>query len=547
MWRLASAGSRHTSTPSTTTVPASGRSSPVTMLRVVVLPAPFGPTRPKKQPCGTSRLSQSTAILGPYALRRPRRESAGALFMPDTSIEGQAYPSRHPSVAGKLPLPLLAGQGHHGRMRSTRALVALVVVGGALLLGLGQAAGAATASAAPDPAHTVRVLKLDGAVDPFMASYLTRNIHAADDAHDAAVLIEIDTPGGLDSSMRTITKAILNSPVPVLCWTGPSGGARAASAGTFIMLACPWNAMAPGTEIGAAHPVGVAGAIEDAKVTADAVGFIQSLARQWGRDPAWAKSAVTLKGEQASISAQDAVNNKPPVADFPASSPQEFLNDVDGRTTGPNGEGGQARPVAHVAGADLVTEQMGLGVGLLHALIDPSLVFLFFYAGIILIVIELLHPGVSVPGVVGTLLLVVSIVSLGMLPVQLGGVILLVASAVLYLLELKHPGIGLPAIGGTACLVLGGLLLFDPSVPNAHVSRWLLLVGAQGMALDALDPRGQVWVGHEDWTADSVAGPIPAGTPVRVVGRSGLKLLVEPAATIPASGGPDASGDPAAR
>src|SRR6266516_3267391 len=428
-------------------------------------------------------------------------------------------------------------------MRSTRALVALV--GAALLLGLGPAAGAASAAAVTDPAHTVRVLKLDGAVDPFTASYLTKNIAAANRDHEAAVLIEIDTPGGLDSSMRSITKAIYSSSVPVLCWTGPSGGARAASAGTFIMLSCPWNAMAPGTEIAAAHPVGISGAIEQAKVTNDAGSYIRSLAEKWGRDATWAETNAVHNSE--SLSAEQAVNHKPlPVADFIADSPEAFFKDVDGKESWP-ATNGHTRPVVHVAGATLVTEQMNVGAGLLHALIDPNIAFLFFYAGIVLIIIEMLHPGISVPGVVGTLLLVTSIVSLGMLPVQLGGVILLVASAVLYLLELKHPGIGMPAIGGTACLVLGGLLLFDPSVPNAHVSRWLLLVGAQGMALDALDPRGQVWVGHEDWTADSVAGPIPAGTPVRVVGRSGLKLLVEPAATIPASGGPDASGDPAAR
>ena len=449
-------------------------------------------------------------------------------------------------------------------MRSTRALAA--IAGVALLLGLGQVAGAATASAAPDPAHTVRVLKLNGAVDPFMASYLTRNIHAAAAAHEAAVLIEIDTPGGLDSSMRSITTAIVNSPVPVLCWTGPPGGARAASAGTFVMLACPWNAMASGTAIGAAHPVGVAGVIEEKKVTDDAAAYIRSLAQRWGRNVAWAENAVRLTNDKVgSLSAQDAVSQQ--VADFLADTPEAFLNDVNGRSASPANS--HPRPVANVAGATLVSEGMGLGAGLLHGLIDPNLAFVFFYAGIILLVVELLHPGISVPGVAGTLLLVISIVSLGMLPVQLGGLILLVASAVLYLLELKHPGIGLPAIGGTICLVLGGLLLFDPSVPNARVSRWLLLVvptilvaffgfvaqavlearrlpplqqregdllvGAQGMALDELDPRGQVWVGHETWTAESVAGPIPKGTPVRVVRRAGLTLLVEPAATVSSS------------
>jgi membrane-bound serine protease (ClpP class) len=197
-------------------------------------------------------------------------------------------------------------------------------------------------------------------------------------------------------------------------------------------------------------------------------------------------------------------------------------------------------------------------VRLLHGLIDPNLAFVFFYLGIILIVIEVLHPGISVPGVLGTLLLITSIVAFGILPVQLGGVALLIASAVLYLLELKHPGIGLPAVGGTVCLVLGGLLLFDPSVPDLRVSRWLLVVlptlvvaffalvvqaalearrkppmigvdllyGEEGVALTDLHPRGEVRVGKEHWSAEAVGGAITTGTTVRVIGRSGLKLLV---------------------
>jgi membrane-bound serine protease (ClpP class) len=212
----------------------------------------------------------------------------------------------------------------------------------------------------------------------------------------------------------------------------------------------------------------------------------------------------------------------------------------------------------HTAGATLQEQSLGPGANLLHTLIDPNFAFIFFYLGIILIIIELLHPGVSVPGVLGTLLLITSIVAFGILPVQLGGVALLVASAVLYLLELKHPGIGLPAIGGTICLVLGGLLLFDPSAPDVHVSRWLLVVmpallvaffavvvqaalearhqppmidvdllyGEEGVAITALDPRGEVRVGHERWSAEAVGGAIDAGRHIRVVGRSGLKLMV---------------------
>jgi membrane-bound serine protease (ClpP class) len=421
-------------------------------------------------------------------------------------------------------------------MRIVRGIAALV--GASLLLGLGPALAA---HAQPSGPPTVRLLKLDGAVDPFIASYLEKGIAAAA-GHDAAVVIQIDTPGGLDSSMRGIIKAIAASRVPVLCWTGPSG-ARAASAGTFIMMSCPWNAMAPGTNIGAAHPVGVAGAIEQAKVTNDAMAFIRSLATENGYNADWAEKAVR---DSEAIPAEQAVSMRPPVTKWIAPSIQAFLQDV-----GPHVGGG-------LENATVQQQSPGLGVQLLHGLIDPNLVFIFFYLGIILIIIEVLHPGISVPGVLGTLLLITSIVSFGILPVQLGGVVLLVASAVLYLLELKHPGIGLPAVGGTICLVVGGLLLFDPNVPDLRVSRWLLVVvptlvvaffalvaqaaletrrrppmigvdllyGEEGVALTALDPRGEVRVGHELWSAEAVGGPIASGVSIRVVGRSGLRLMV---------------------
>jgi membrane-bound serine protease (ClpP class) len=433
-------------------------------------------------------------------------------------------------------------------MKIVRGIAALVGV--SLLLALGPALGARAQST---QTPSVRVLKLDGAVDPFIAGYLEKGIAAAQRDGNAAVVIQIDTPGGLDSSMRGIVKAITASSVPVLCWTGPSG-ARAASAGTFIMMACPQNAMAPGTNIGAAHPVGVSGAIEQKKVTNDAVAFIRSLAEKNGYNADWAEDAVR---NSTAISATEAAGKTPtPVTKWIAPSIADFLQDVNGTTVpvspAPN------KVTLETANATLQEQSPGLGVALLHGLIDPNLAFIFFYLGIILIVIEVLHPGISVPGVLGTLLLVTSIISFGILPVQLGGVILLVASAVLYLLELKHPGIGLPAIGGTICLVLGGLLLFDPSVPDVHVSRWLLVVvptlvvaffavvvqaalearrqppmisadmlyGEKGVALTALEPRGEVRVGHERWSAEAVGGRIASGTSIRVVGRSGLKLMV---------------------
>jgi membrane-bound serine protease (ClpP class) len=438
------------------------------------------------------------------------------------------------------------------RVRWTAAALAL----GALLLAGVAVTGAGAEASAGRP--TVRALELRGAVDPFIAGYLERGIAAANKDGDAAVLLTIDTPGGLESSMRAIVKAITGSRVPVICWIGPAG-ARAASAGTFVMLACPSNAMAHGTNIGAAHPVGVSGAIEQEKVTNDAAAFSRSLAEQTHRNAAWAESAVR---DSATLSAEQAAEKDPPVADRLADSTAALLADVD-RT--------QARTAAgvvtlHTTGATVRTQGPGLGVALLHGLIDPNLAFIFFYVGLILIVIEVLHPGISVPGVLGTLLLITSVVAFGVLPVRLGGLALLAASVVLLLVELKHPGVGLPLAGGIACLILGGLLLFDPSVPDVQVSRWLLalvtavmagffgfvvkavlearalpapsagmdeLIGAEGVALGPLGPRGEVRVGHERWSAEAAGGAIPAGSSVRVVGRRGLRLIVEPGPTVP--------------
>ena len=165
-------------------------------------------------------------------------------------------------------------------------------------------------------------LKLSGVVDPFMASYVKRGIDTATRAGDAAVLMTIDTPGGLDSSMRHIVQDILGSGVPVICYTGPSG-ARAASAGTFIMLACPVSAMAPGTNIGAAHPVGVSGAVENEKVTNDAAAFIRSLADRWQRNAGWAEQAVRTA---VSAAAEDALAMH--VVDLNAPSTAALLNQV---------------------------------------------------------------------------------------------------------------------------------------------------------------------------------------------------------------------------
>ena len=416
-------------------------------------------------------------------------------------------------------------------------------------------AGAASMvfSAAPARASTqgaVVELHLDGVVDPFVANYLSSAISDANASHAAAVLILIDTPGGLDSSMRQINQAILGSHVPVISYVSPSG-ARAASAGTFIMMASPLAAMAPGTEIGAAHPVGVSGAIEQEKVTEDAVAYIRSLAQLHGRDADWAESAVR---EAASVSAEEAL--KLPVIDLISPSVPDLMKQADGRQV--KVADGETATI-HTAGAPIESESLNVGASILHSLFSPDLAFIFFYLGLGLIVIEILHPGISVPGILGVLLLVLSFISFGMLPVQLAGVALLIASAVSFLLELKHPGIGAPAVVGTVTLVLGGFLLFNRA-GGAGVSLWVILpvaalmvlffatvvraamtarhlprerenarlVGAEGVVTRTLKPDGSVLVASESWSATTTSGTIPKGTSVRVTGMEGLRLIVEP-------------------
>jgi len=400
-------------------------------------------------------------------------------------------------------------------------------------------------------APTVAELRLTGVVDPFMANYIRGGIQAADSEGATAVLITIDTPGGLDSSMREIIKSILGSRAPVICYVWPEG-ARAASAGTFIMMGCPVAAMAPGTNIGAAHPVGVAGAIEQQKVTNDAAAYIQTLADLRGRNAEWARKAVI---DSVSIPAQEALRID--VIDVIAPSEQALLDQIDGRTVQ---VAGSQTVTLHTAGATIEIRNPGLGAQILHTLLTPDFAFIFFYLGLGLIIVELLHPGLSVPGILGLLSLVAAFVTFGLLPVQLIGVALLLASALFFLLELKHPGLGVPTVGGAITLVLGGLLLFNPSVPSARVSLWVIipvagfvvlffatvvnaalrarhmppstglerLIGREGMVQADLSPEGVVLVASEEWSARSVAGPLQKGARVRVVGVERLRLDVEP-------------------
>jgi membrane-bound serine protease (ClpP class) len=419
-----------------------------------------------------------------------------------------------------------------------------------LLLGVCAIGTPWPAVAAPERGPTVAEVDLTGPIDPLLARYAEHTITQANRAGDSAVLVRLDTPGGLDSSMRSIIKAILNSPVPVVCWVGPSG-ARAASAGTFILVGCPVAAMAPGTNAGAAHPVGITGGVMSEKVTNDAAAYIRSLAERWGRNADWAERAVR---SSVSASANEALQLH--VIDLLAQSRSSLLHAVDGRTV--RTAGGDVR--LHVVGAHLTVSHPTITETLLHALIDPNFAFLFFILGIVGMVSVIIHPGVHILGVVGLVLFVVSLIAFGMLPVTIAGLVLLAASDVFFIVGLKLHGRGVPEVAAVACLVLGGLFLFNPSVPNARVSRVLIavvavavtaffvfvmravmrarftpvrtssqvLVGSDGVVVRALDPEGVVRVRGEAWTARSAAGRVEEGSRVRVVAVKGLTVEVVP-------------------
>jgi membrane-bound serine protease (ClpP class) len=411
-----------------------------------------------------------------------------------------------------------------------------------VLLAFGALGTAHAASAAP---RVVR-LDLDGAVQPLSAAYVADGIHAAESQHASAVLLRIDTPGGFDGSMRRIVGAVLNARVPVVCWVGPDG-ARAASAGTFILLACPVATMAPGTNVGAAHPVGLQGEVLSDKITNDAAAFIRSIAQERGRDAGWAEQAVR---DSVSVSAPDAV--KLGVIDFVATSPAEALAGADGRSV----RIGQRNVTLDVSPADVRREAQPFGRALVGTLVDPNLAFLLFLLGIAGIVFEVLHPGLSVPGVLGLLSIVLALVMFEMLPVNLGGVVLILAGVVFLVIELHVPGFGLPGAAGIASLVIGGMLLYNPHT-FVRVSRplivgavigkalfWLVvvrgalrarrmappvkrtLVGEQGVTTTDLAPTGTVRVRSELWTAEAATDVIPAGRRVIVVEEEGLRLRV---------------------
>lgn len=423
------------------------------------------------------------------------------------------------------------------------------VVLGAVLLVLGLTS---QALAQADAAGGVVVLRLDGVVDDINADYVAREVARASDEGAAAVLLEIDTPGGLASSMNQITEALLGASVPTVTYVAPQG-ARAASAGAFILMAGSVAAMAPGTNTGASTPVGLDGGDLSTKIAEDAAASIRSLAETYDRNPDLAASFV-LEGR--SVSAQEALEGD--VIDLVASSRDTLLREIDGRTLElASGE----TVTVETSGVTIEERPLGGFLGFLHGLFNPTLAFLFFWLGLALIVLELLIPGHVFSGTVGTILLLISLFSFGVLPVRWVGVLLLIAAAVLFVIELSAPGLGVFGGAATVSLLLGGWFLYDRS-GGVEVSPFVLLptaalmagffgfvvakvlrmrdlppvqgpeaiVGKEGVVVGVgVDPRGGVVrVAAEEWKAVAPGGPLSPGARIRVASLDGLVLTVEP-------------------
>ena len=411
----------------------------------------------------------------------------------------------------------------------------------------------------PSLAAAPQVLRadLDGDINNITAAYVASEVSRAESDGASAFLLVLNTPGGISTSMDEIVTSLLNSKVPVIVYVYPSG-ARAASAGLFVAQAADVVAMAPGTNIGSAHPIDATGADLTgdlgAKVLNDAVTRVRNLASMHGRNADWAEDAVR---HSVNVNADEAVRLH--VADLESNDVQSLLAALDNRSVNrPSGA-----LTIHTGGAIVTDEPMPFWLVFLGALIDPTIAALLLLLASYGIITELTSPGAILPGVVGGIAAVLAVVSLANLPVNIAGALMLIVALGLFIADVKANTHGILSAGGVVALVLGLAFLINTGPVGLGVNPVLIvlsglisfgffvffvqriwvarhspaaagsetLVGASGVARQDLAPDGFVFVGGALWAARTSGEPIQSGTPVKVVGRTGLRLEVVPRET----------------
>jgi len=423
------------------------------------------------------------------------------------------------------------------------ALLAVLTAGGL------AAVGSAFSQDGGDRPRVLAV-EFENDVNPITQDYLTDAIDRANRENYDAVVLLTDTPGGLDSSMRKIIKKELESDVPVVLYVYPEGS-RAASAGVFLAMAADVAAMAPQTNIGSSTPISSTGGEIPSdlrrKVINDAAAFIGELAREHGRNAEWAESAVRVA---SNLGATEALEQN--VVDVVAPDLPTLLNEIDGMKTEPKGI------VMNTAGAQVDTIEMSLWKQILDFLVDPNLIVLLMSIGLLGLTIEILNPGLILPGTVGAISLILGFFGLQVLPISWAGLLLMLLALGFFVAEAFVVSHGALALAGTVSFVLGALLLFDPAGEIYDVSIWVALaialtlavviggamtkvwqvrrtrpqtgqdemLGAVGVVRERLDPTGLVFVHGELWQARTEDGPLDPGDRVAVERVDGLRLDV---------------------
>jgi membrane-bound serine protease (ClpP class) len=425
-------------------------------------------------------------------------------------------------------------------------LLSLFVLG---LLGFPQPVQSANTSQA------VLLLNIEGVINPFTARYLERGLSLAQSSNARLVVIALNTPGGLESSMREMVQAILDSSVPVVVYVTPAGG-RATSAGLFILLAADVAAMAPATNVGAATPVAMGGELDEVmneKSLSDASALVRGLAESRGRNVEWADAAVR---ESLSLTAREALDEG--VIEILAVDVDDLLSQLDGMSV--------RGSVLDLSSPVIQEEDMNWVERFYHVITEPNIAYLLLSLGTLFLLAELSDPGLSVAGIGAVLSFIIGFMALGSLPVNWAAMGLLVVSVILFVVALLTDTEVVVTIVGLVPFILGSLLLFrpfrpeSPAIPEVNVSLWLILlmaalivffslivlrailraikrppqmgaerfIGAEAITTTDLAPSGEVDIDHQTWSATSIGGDVKKGDYVRVVSVSGVRLLVTP-------------------